>query len=217
MSPRAWKVVRWHQHNWVWICFHKYNFVLNRNVLGTRISLLVSQIILPNCGSPSHPRASLKLWCSMSFFPEQRNDQRYHARWCGSSIINKLRQVEAYCPREGHHFLLGWCRSPILSWYLTQSWLNCFKSLGTSIGEKNKKNNNNHKNNKANLRDFIAATGQVILLKLDSNHRIFSPCDLEIWWMTPKNNRAPLLCYLRLFASFRSHWLIQTGVTTGNA
>ena len=28
-----------------------------------------------------------------------------------------------------------------------------------------------------------------------------------------KNNRAPLLCYLKLFASFRSHWWIQTGVT----
>ena len=67
--------------------------------------------------------------------------------------------------------------------------------------------------NKANLRDLIAATGLVILLKLDSNCRLFSPCDLEIWWMTPKNNRAPLLCYFKLFASFRSHWWIQTGVT----
>ena len=34
--------------------------------------------------------------------------------------------------------------------------------------------------NKANLRDLIAATGLVILLKLDSNRRFFSPCDLEI-------------------------------------
>ena len=47
--------------------------------------------------------------------------------------------------------------------------------------------------NKANLRDFIATTGLVNLLKLDSNGRFFSPCDLEIWWMTPKNNRACLL------------------------
>ena len=68
-------------------------------------------------------------------------------------------------------------------------------------------------NNKANLRDLIAATGLVILLKLDSNHRFFSPSDLEIWWITPKNNPAPLLCYFKLFASFRSHWWIQTGVT----
>ena len=49
--------------------------------------------------------------------------------------------------------------------------------------------------------------------KSDLNHRFFSPCDLEIWWMTKKNNRAPLLCYFKLFASFHSHWWIQTGVT----
>ena len=67
--------------------------------------------------------------------------------------------------------------------------------------------------NKANLRDLIAATGLVILLKLDWNHPFFSPCDLEIWWMTPKNNRAPLLYFIKLCASFHSHWLIQTGVT----
>ena len=41
----------------------------------------------------------------------------------------------------------------------------------------------------------------------------FVPCDFEIWWMTLKNNRAPLLCYFKLCASFRSHWWIQTGVT----
>ena len=40
--------------------------------------------------------------------------------------------------------------------------------------------------NNANLRDLIAATGLVILLKLDSNRRFFSLCDLEIWWMTSK-------------------------------
>ena len=70
-----------------------------------------------------------------------------------------------------------------------------------------------HDSNKANLRDLIAATGLVTLLKLDSNRWFFSPCDLEIWWMTPKNNRAPFLCYFKLFASFRSHWWIKTGVT----
>ena len=31
--------------------------------------------------------------------------------------------------------------------------------------------------------------------------------------MTLKNNRAPLPCYFKLCASFRSHWSIQTGVT----
>ena len=34
-------------------------------------------------------------------------------------------------------------------------------------------------NNKANLRDLIAATGLVILLKLDLNHRFFSRVTLR--------------------------------------
>ena len=54
---------------------------------------------------------------------------------------------------------------------------------------------------------------KLILLKLDSNHQLFSPCDLEIWWMTRKNSRAPILCYFKLFASFLSHWCVQTGLT----
>ena len=68
-------------------------------------------------------------------------------------------------------------------------------------------------NNKANLRDLIAATGLVILLILDTNRRLISPCDLEIWWMTLKNNKAPLLYYIKLCASFQIHRWIQTGVT----
>ena len=43
--------------------------------------------------------------------------------------------------------------------------------------------------------------------------RFLEPCDLEIWRMTLKNYRAPLLPYFKLCASFRSHWWIQTGVT----
>ena len=41
----------------------------------------------------------------------------------------------------------------------------------------------------------------------------FVPRDLEIWWMTLKNNRTPLLYYIKLCAAFQSHWHIQTGVT----
>ena len=47
-------------------------------------------------------------------------------------------------------------------------------------------------------------------LKLDSNRQFFRPCDREIWWMTLQNNRAPLLCYFKLCASFCTHWWIQT-------
>ena len=48
---------------------------------------------------------------------------------------------------------------------------------------------------------------------LGQNQRFFEPCDLAIWHMTLKNNRATLLCYFKLYASIRSHWWIQTGVT----
>ena len=43
--------------------------------------------------------------------------------------------------------------------------------------------------------------------------RFLEPCDLEIWQMTFKNNRAPLLSIIKLYASFHHHMLIQTGVT----
>ena len=46
-----------------------------------------------------------------------------------------------------------------------------------------------------------------------SNSAILELCDLEIWRMTLKNNRAPLLRYFKLCASFRSHLCIQTAVT----
>ena len=43
--------------------------------------------------------------------------------------------------------------------------------------------------------------------------RFLEPCDLEISRMTLKNNRAPLLSNIKLYASFHHHMWIQTGVT----
>ena len=50
-------------------------------------------------------------------------------------------------------------------------------------------------------------------LKLDSNCQFFRPYDREIWWMTSKKNRALLLYYVKLCASFQIHWWIQTEFT----
>ena len=50
-------------------------------------------------------------------------------------------------------------------------------------------------------------------LNSGQNRRFFVLCDLEIWWMTVENNRAPLLYYIKLCASFRIHRWIQIGVT----
>ena len=68
------------------------------------------------------------------------------------------------------------------------------------------------RDNKANLRDLIAATGLAILLKFDPIHQFFSPCDLEIWWMT-NNFRAHLLYYINIWASYEIFRWIQTEVT----
>ena len=43
--------------------------------------------------------------------------------------------------------------------------------------------------------------------------RFLEPCDLENWQMTLKNNRAPLLSNIKLYASFHHHMWIRTGVT----
>ena len=42
---------------------------------------------------------------------------------------------------------------------------------------------------------------------------IFQPVWLEIWWMTSKNYREPLLHYIKLCASSQTPRWIQTGVT----
>ena len=41
--------------------------------------------------------------------------------------------------------------------------------------------------------------------------QFFVLCDLNIWWMTLQNNRAPLLYHVKLCASFQSHGWIQSG------
>ena len=65
---------------------------------------------------------------------------------------------------------------------------------------------------KANLRDLIAATGLIILLKLDSNHRFFSHVTLKFYWWPRNNYRAPLLHYIKLCASSQTPRWIQTAV-----
>ena len=59
----------------------------------------------------------------------------------------------------------------------------------------------------------VSVRKRPIWVKIDD---LLQPCDLEIWQMTLKNNRAPLLCYFGLCASFCSYWSIQTGDTVRN-
>ena len=50
-------------------------------------------------------------------------------------------------------------------------------------------------------------------LKFGSNWPFFAPCDLEIWGMTSKNSKVPLLFAFKLWASFHSHGWIHAGIT----
>ena len=48
--------------------------------------------------------------------------------------------------------------------------------------------------------------------------RFLEPCDLEIWRMTLQNNRATLLCYFKLCASFHNQWWFHKfQLQSGNA
>ena len=49
--------------------------------------------------------------------------------------------------------------------------------------------------------------------KFGSKSAFIVLCDLELWRMTLKNNRAPLLCCFKLYASLHSNQWIHTGVT----
>ena len=73
--------------------------------------------------------------------------------------------------------------------YTTSSFVHHFKAMGEF---------------KMELQSGNAQFGQ--------NRWVFVPCDLEIWRRTLKNNRTPLLYYIKLCASFQSHGWIQTGV-----
>ena len=50
-------------------------------------------------------------------------------------------------------------------------------------------------------------------LNSGQNRQFVVQCELEIWWMTLENNRAPRLYYIKLCAPFQSHGWIKTGVT----
>ena len=68
-----------------------------------------------------------------------------------------------------------------------------------------------HNGNKANLRDLIAATGQVIsnwIQIVNFSTRVTVKFD---GW--PRKTLALLLYYVKLCASFQIHWWIQTGFT----
>ena len=86
----------------------------------------------------------------------------------------------------------GWPRKTIGHlFYTTLSFVHHFKSIGEL---------------KLKLQSGKAQLGSKSAI-------FFVLCDLEIWWMTLENNRAPRLYYIKLCASFQIHRWIQIGVT----
>ena len=52
---------------------------------------------------------------------------------------------------------------------------------------------------------------------LGKNRRFLEPCDLVIWRMTSKNNRAPLLCYFKFVHHFVAIGEFKLELQSGNA
>ena len=176
--------------------------------LQSALSLLMARLTAwQDICRQSDNEASVQKWVFMIWILVQQ---------LGACVIYSLWPMDAIQQHRSGSTLvqvMAWCLMAPCH-YLNQCWLIISGFVWHSYKDQYHKMYTSYQFiNKANLRDLIAATGLVILLKLDFNRRFFSPCDLEFWWMTPKNNRAPLLCYFKLFASFRSHWWIQTGVT----
>ena len=66
--------------------------------------------------------------------------------------------------------------------------------------------NQNWKNNKIQSKILHVSSFKKTQIGLKSS--IFQPCDLEIWLMTSKNYRAPLLHYIKLWASSQTpRWI----------
>ena len=110
----------------------------------------------------------------------------------------------AYCPETPNLGQNRWCFVPcdLEIWRMTlendrASLLCCFKLCATFHSHW-----------------WIQTGGTVrkrpIWVKID---KFLEPCDLAIWPITLKNNRAPLPFYFKLCASFRNHWCIETWVT----
>ena len=132
-------------------------------------------------------------WCSWVSYRMSigvfcwKNEKCYYktALYLNSSVFGYEQLPQCY-------FKVTSCQHLLKVNFFIHNWINCY--------------------NKANLRDLVAATSLVISNR-DSNNQFFSPCDLEIWWMTLENNMAPLLYYFKLCASFQIHRCSKTWVS----
>ena len=140
-----------------------------------------------------------------------KNDDKIFATFYEIIIRTSTRQIwgiwklrPAYSPETPNLVQNRWCFVPcdLEIWWMTlennrASLLCCFKLCATFHSH------------------WWIQTGVTVRKRpnLGQIRRFLEQCDLAIWCMTLKNNRAPLLCYFKLYASFRSHQWIQAGVS----
>ena len=149
------------------------------------------------------PNSLFWSWCQRFVFVLKR---------CSLGLIQyKTRQIwgiwklrPAYSPETPNLGQNRWCFVPcdLEIWWMTlennrASLLCCFKLCATFHSH------------------WWIQTGVTVRKRpnLGQIRRFLELCDLAIWCMTLKNNRAPLLFYFKLCASFRNHWCIETWVT----
>ena len=68
---------------------------------------------------------------------------------------------------------------------------------------------------RSHLRIQTRFTVQKLWIRVKINN-FFVPCDLEIWRIILKNDMAPLLCHIKLCASFHCPMWIQLELRSGN-
>ena len=127
----------------------------------------------------------------------------YYIKLCASFQIHRWIQIEVTVGKCSIRVKIGNCLSHVTFKFDGWPW----KTIGHLFSTT------------SSLVHHLKAVGEFKLMLQSGNTQfgsklaIFVPCDLQIWWMTLENNKAPILYHIKLCASFKCHGWIQTGVT----
>ena len=107
--------------------------------------------------------------------------------WLPNTItLCRLQGTKLMCTNLSHHAQLSMCisRARMVGSYIRHGSRVCWTGMGVDW--------------KQGKSEGFYSCDRPSNVRLDSNHRFLSLCDLEIWLMTLKNNRALLLYYINL-------------------
>ena len=202
-----------------WLFFHPFFWRVGPEV---RPGVLAIQwscpwIHEPSLGTPP-PCASASVWEPCFREPISTHvTRRFSGTQCHSVVATTLlttMMVVTATPkvRVTRELELWFLRRRTVMWFRHLVYLSDSKRLLTKVGIKDVLSQN-----RCGTRQIwgiwkLRPAYNPETLNLGQNWWCFVPCDLEIWWMTLENNRAPLLCCFKLCATFHNHRWIQTGV-----